>query len=170
MSDHIYPRHILVGDYLRAAVGALLCGTPLVMMEPHLYATPVLGLLTIVFVAYGARTVNRQRTLVTTDERGLVSSGLSRRAVEWAAIDGVRLAFFATRRRRREGVMELTVESGGMRIKLDSNISGFAEIAGRVYQAVDDNNLTLPSSTIANFQALGVTRENGWGRPADWTA
>lgn len=190
MSEHSYPIAVLWGDYLRSAVGVALTGVPAILVPPGPVVTSLLGGLALVFAGFGARTALRQRLRMTADEHCLawhtlvwhtlvwhtpVWQTMGRRSLNWRELDSVRLAFFATRRRRGEGVMELTLRAGPTRIKLDSNIVGFADIARLAHDAARNLGVELTTRTIGNFQALGVREATpsdatraGWGRPADW--
>lgn len=173
MSEHRYPTPILIGDYIRAIIGTILCGVPAVMIPPHPIATSLLVFLTVVFVVYGLRTVLRQKTLISSDETGLGVDGFKQWSLAWAEITSLRLAFFPTRRSKGDGLTELTLQAGDRRLKIDSNIEGFLDIAARAYGEARARDLDLSRATLRNFQILDISDENlgagsGWGRPGEW--
>jgi hypothetical protein len=128
--------------------------------------------LTGVFVLYGLRTLGRQYSKIVIDDIGFSVTGLRRREVAWADLVRVRLSFFPTRKRKGEGIMELSVSSREHRIKIDSGLEDFLEVAARVYREATTRGVPLPNRTIGNFQTLAVTEAGSgasrWGRPSDW--
>ncbi len=177
MSEHRYPLPVLIGDYIRAIIGTILCGLPALMIPPHPIATSLLAFLTIVFIVYGVRTGLRQATSITSDQDGLRIDGVKHVVnpwiLPWSEVTSLRLAFFPTRRRKGEGVMELTLQSGNRRLKLDSNIGGFLDIANRAYHEALSRKFDLAQATMRNFQILDISGASpahgeSWGRPDKW--
>ena len=50
----------------------------------------------------------------------------------------MKLAYYSTRRDRRDGWMQLDLRSGWSSVRLDSRIEGFAELVERAARAADD--------------------------------
>ena len=67
------------------------------------------------------------------------------------------LAYYSTRRDRRDGWMQLELRSGRKKVRLDSRIEGFAELVGKSASAARSRGLTLNAATLANLAALGVS-------------
>ncbi len=189
MSEHKYPFSAIRGDHIRAAAGLLLCGVPLFLVPVSPVPTVLLGCGTAVFGYFGWRNWVRQQTVMTLGDDGLTAAAPRWRGrharILWSDIGRVRLRFFSTRRDRSEGWLELAVRGGGTSLNLDSNISGFADIARRVFAAAAENGVEMPAATLANFRVLGLDTapeedtgttgdagqpppERGWGRPKDW--
>jgi hypothetical protein len=81
---------------------------------------------------------------------------LRRASIIWEELDRMNLAYYSTRRDRREGWMQLDLRSGRSRIRLDSRITGFAELVEISVRAAEARGLTLNAATAANLAALGV--------------
>jgi len=133
-----------------------LTGVPLVLLPLNLYVTTVLGVLTTLFLAFGATTYIRQRCRIELDGETISARGLFPVRLSWSALDGVRLRYFATRRDRKNGWMELTLRGAGCKVRLDSRIDDFPAIAQRAADAARRRHLGLASATVANFAALGI--------------
>jgi len=67
------------------------------------------------------------------------------------------LAYYSTRRDRRDGWMQLELRSGWTRVHLDSRIEGFTELVDEAARAARCRGLTLNAATLANLSALGVS-------------
>jgi len=150
-----YPAAILRADYLRSAAGLGLTVAPFLVTTPHpVVAVPCL-LAAGVFGLFGLRTGLRQATRIRMDATGVIAEGPLPRAIRWDDLRDVRLTYFATRRDRQQGWMELTVKGGGRRLSVESTLDGFDALAARVAQAARDNRLALSDTTLSNFVALG---------------
>lgn len=118
-----------------------------------LVALPVI----LVFIAYGVVAVTRGLSVVMIDDAGISISGMRGGQLKWHQMTKLRLAFYATRRRpdfARDGWMVLTVCQGKKRISVESEISGFAEIAKVCRAHAQTAGLVLSAATSGNFAAL----------------
>jgi hypothetical protein len=187
-TPHHYPADGLRGDYLRALAGVAICGLPLVVTPVHLIAVLILGILTMLFALYGARTWLRRMETVVIDDTGLTAGVLYRRNLHWHDLGQLKLRYFSTRRDRSGGWMQLVLRGKGVRVGIDSEIDGFTEICRRARDAARTNGLDLGETTIRNLLALGLDatdmapdsdvvvrsgvdgsgRKGSWGDPAGW--
>jgi len=151
-----YPGSAMVGDYLRAAAGLVPTGALLVSVPVDPVAGVVLGGLAALFGAFGIRTVLRHGTRIEVSETGLRTFGLRRATIAWAALDRVRLAYYSTRRDRRAGWMQLDLGAGPVRLRLDSRLDGFDQLARHAVVAAMARGIELNEATAANLQALGI--------------
>ena len=175
MTSYRYPRRVIVGDYLRAALGLGCTVVPLIAADGQPIATVIFGALAVLFAVFAARTAIRQATRIAMTDHGLerlaISTfGLGRVTVPWERIADVKVRYFSTRRDRERGWMQLAVLSGAGRITVDSTVEGFADIARRAALAARANGVTLSGATLDNLAALGLrmdaadTRAAGAGR------
>ena len=86
----------------------------------------------------------------------MTASGPLAASIRWDELDGIKLAYYSTRRDRRDGWMQLELRAGGSRIRLDSRIDGFAELVERAARAADARGLEPSAATAANLEALGI--------------
>jgi hypothetical protein len=116
--------------------------------------------LTALFLLFTMRTAMRQRVKVEMDDGtiGVIGGG---GPLAWPSIDEVRLHYYATRRRRGNGWMTLTLKAGQRRLAVDSTIEGFEAIAARSVLAARANRLAPSAVTLANFGALGLPWAGG---------
>jgi len=156
MSEHRYPADALIGDYARAGAGFLLAAAPIVLLPLNLYVEGVLAALAGLFACFGGLTALRQARRIEVGEEGIAAHGPFPVRLSWEAIDGVTLRYFATRRDRSRGWMELKLRGAGRRLLLDSRIEGFNDIAQRTARVAAQRQLPLTSTTAANFAALGI--------------
>ena len=147
----------MFGDYLRAAVGFVPTATILAIMPVGLVAATVLGGLATLFAVFGVRTIVRQGTRFEITKSALRGSGLRRTSIAWTELDSMTLAYYSTRRDRRDGWMQLELRSGWKKVRLDSRIEGFADLVSRSASAAKVRGLTLNAATSANLAALGAS-------------
>ena len=168
MTDHAYPNSAMVGDYLRAAAGFVPATAILAMPAAGAAASGVAAGFAALFLLFGLRTALRHATRVTADENGLAASGPLAATIPWGELDRMTLAYYSTRRDRRDGWMQLELRAGGSRLRLDSRIEGFDELVARAARAAAVRGLDLNAATIANLEALGigVSVFTGSGDPA----
>ena len=156
MTCYAYPNSAMYGDYLRAAAGFVPTAAILATMPVGMVATTVLSGFVALFAVFGVRTILRHGTSFEMTESALRASGLSRTSIAWEELDRMTLAYYSTRRDRREGWMQLELRSGRKKVRLDSRIEGFAELVGKSVKAAKSRGLTLNAATVANLRALGV--------------
>jgi hypothetical protein len=156
MSRHNYPIGALVGDYCRAALGLAIVVTPLLLVPLAPAVTALFAALAALFLLFGARTVLRQLERVEVSDSGIARLGPIKRRIDWQSLDGLKLAYYATRRDGGNGWMQLALAGSGSRVTLDSRIDGFAAIAARAARAAAERGLALAPSTAANLAALGI--------------
>ena len=156
-SRHRYPAHAMLLDYLYSGLGLLFTLGPLAGTAPSGPAAWVLGGLAALFAAYGARTVLRHRTSLRVSEEEIAVDGLLRRHLLWNRLTRCTLGYYATRRNRDRGWMQLTLKAGGRSLRIDSQIEGFDRIVRRAVHAAQRRGIALDSTTQENLRALGIT-------------
>jgi hypothetical protein len=156
MTQHAYPSSAMIGDYLRAAAGFVPIAVILAIARVGTGADLILGGLAALFSLFGIRTAMRHGTRIHMTETGLSASGLLSVSIRWAELDGIKLAYYSTRRDRRDGWMQLELRAGAARIRLDSRIEGFPKLVERAARAAEMRGLELSTATAANLEALGI--------------
>ena len=156
MTRHAYPSSAMIGDYLRAAAGFVPTAALLAIAPVGAVSAAILGSLAALFSLFGIRTALRHGTRVEMTETGLSASGLLGASIRWDELDGLKLAYYSTRRDRRDGWMQLELRAGWARIRLDSRIDGFPELVRRAARAAEMNGLELSAATATNLEALGI--------------
>lgn len=168
MTRHAYPGSAMLGDYLRAAAGFVPVAAILATNSVGAVAGTVLGGLALLFSVFGIRTALRHRTRVEMTDEALRASGPIGRSIAWRELDGLRLAYFSTRRDRRDGWMQLDLRAGAATLRLDSRIEGFNQVVERAARAAEARGLALSPATAANLEALGIRprlADFGFGEP-----
>ena len=128
-----YPPSRLAGDYVRATVGFVLTALPASQLPSAGVGFWLLSALGLLFIGLGAHTIRRQTTcIVMSDEAIGCSSG--KRTIEWKDVREIRLAYFSTRTDRKNGWMQLTIESSNRKLGVDSRIDDFHTIAAAVLE------------------------------------
>jgi len=156
MTVHRYPTSVLLADYGRASLGFALTGGPVLALEPAPFFAWTLGFLAAIFAAFAARTAVRHATRYELSEEALVASGLWVRRLVWDQIEQVRLRFFSTKRDRKDGWMQLDLQAGGTRLRVDSTIDDFHLIAQRAVRAAAARGVPLADATRGNLVGLGI--------------
>lgn len=155
MTELRYPTQAMMGDYVRAAFGLALTGTPLLLSPPGSAATYVLGPLALLFAVFGARTALRHRTVVGVDDLQVVTHGLWRQELKWSELIEVKLSYYSTKRDRTQGWMQLMLRGPTGRLRFDSTLDGFPDVARRAHMTARAKGIELTEATISNFASLG---------------
>jgi hypothetical protein len=163
---HRYPFRALFGDYARSAAG-LAVGLGVLVAVP---LTPVIaaifGGITVLFLVFGLRTLQRHVVRVAMTEDGIAAAGLVTRALRWAALERLTLRYYGTRRQRKDGgsgFMQLSLRGGGVSLRLESSIDGFDEIIRQAARAARNQGLAFDPATAGNLLGLGIDVDS----PAD---
>ena len=157
MSTHTYPAHAIAGDYVRAVAGLCLVGLPLVSAETTAGVTAVLAASAVIFVLYGARTMNRHFARIELNENGIRSRGLSAAEIRWCDLQQLQLSYYSTRRDRTGGWLQLVLVSDAQRLRIDSHLKDFAVLAARAVVAAREKQIRLDPATVSNLDALGLS-------------
>jgi hypothetical protein len=156
MSRHAYPASAMLGDYARAAAGLLPILAILAIAPLGSVGATVLGGFAALFAVFGIRTALRHATQVELTQEAVQASGLLRASISLTDLDGMKLAYYSTRRDRRNGWMQLELRSGSSTLRLDSRIEGFTQLVQVSARAAERCGLSLNLATLANLEALGV--------------
>lgn len=156
MTRHRYPASALAADYVRAALGLALTATPLALVAMNPVLTGIFAALVALFAVFGTSTLLHQLGPVELDELGIAITGPWRRRLDWVALERMSLRWFAARRDKRSGFMQLVLRGQGRRLSLDSRIDGFETIAAAAARAAEQRGLALGETTLANLDALGI--------------
>src|SRR5438132_11305858 len=146
----------MLGDYLRTAAGFVPATVILVTLPLVNITTILLSGFAALFAGFGIRTIIRHGTRFEMTGSALRASGMRRAAIVWGQLDRMKLAYYSTRRDRRDGWMQLELRSGRSSIRLDSRITGFTELVEFSARAAEARGLVLNAATLANLAALGV--------------
>jgi hypothetical protein len=155
MSVHHYPTKAMMGDYVRAAFGLVLTGTPILLSPPGSAALYILGPLAALFLVFGARTWFRHRTVVEADDQKVVVRGLWTGELAWSDLQEVKLNYYSTKRDRSQGWMQMVLRGPRGKLRFDSTLDGFPEVARRAYQTARAKGIELTEASVSNFAALG---------------
>lgn len=147
----------MLADYARAALGLALTAPPLLLVAMLPVVRLVFALLAALFAVFAAATLTRQLATVSLDETGVAVDYPWRRRIEWRALDRLRLRWYAARRDRSSGFMQLVLRGGGRRIAVDSRIDGFEAIVAAAARAAQQRGLVLGEASLANLAGLGVS-------------
>lgn len=156
MTQHAYPSSAMIGDYLRSVAGFVPLAAILAVAEVGPVSTGILAGFAALFALFGCRTALRHATRIEATETGLTAAGPLSAKIRWAELDRMKLAYYSTRRDRRDGWMQLTLGGGAKTIRVDSRIEGFGKLVERSALAAAAREVELSAATIANLEALGI--------------
>ena len=145
---------ILSADYARSAIGAALFLGALAWLEPAPAIGGILGAGAALFLVYFARTVCRQLTRIELDEAGIRARGPLGGALRWGELRSLRLDYYSTRRDQEEGWMQLKLRGARRTIRVDSGLSGFAELARATVERARAAGVELEEPTLSNLKLL----------------
>lgn len=152
-----YPVASLYPDYLRTAFGLAVTVGPLLLLDLAGAVAALLAGLGLLFAWFGARTIGRHLSRVELSGDGIALSGLAPRRLAWCDLERLKLAYYAPRRSREDGWLQLTLGGvSGHPIRLDSTLSGFDQVLGHASRVARAKALPLDATTQANLAALGL--------------
>ncbi len=151
--EYGWPTRSLAGDYLRAGAGFAVTFPPLLFVEWTAAVVIILGGLSGLFLWLGVRTFGRQRARLSVDQY-MIARG--RQRINWAKLQEVKLRRYGARKKKGAGYFELLLAGPEGRIKIDSEISDFLDLARQIHRVALDNHITLDEHTRTNFSALGL--------------
>jgi hypothetical protein len=162
MARYQYPASTLLPDYLRVAFGLAVTAGPLLALDLANVIAALLGALALLFAWFGVRTVLRQLSWVELSPTGIALCGPIRRRLPWQQIRRLQLAYYAPRRARQDGWLQLTLRgTSGAPIRVDSTLEGFDDVLRQATGAAAGNRLALDPTTEANLAALGIAPRGG---------
>lgn len=160
MTEHRYPRHTIVSDYLRAGAGLVVTILPLMAVPLASVAGSILSLLVVLFTIFAGRTWIRSQTRLQLSDDGLAVTALGHKLLPWQGVTSVELRYFATKRDRSQGWMQLTLKSTVTTLKLESALEGFEAVTREAADAAARKGLVLSSSTLENLRALDLPTDH----------
>lgn len=155
-----YPWRTMLADHVRALLGLVCTGAPLLLMDLPGLARWVLAFLAIIFILFGLQAALRHATRVLVSERDIQARPLGRR-LDWDALTGLTLAYFSVRRDGRNGWMELKLQSGRQSLRIDSRLEAFPEIVRMAAAAASGACVHLDAPTASNLATLGIDVDIG---------
>ena len=154
-----YPPSAILGDYLRAAIGLAVGLGVLATVPASTVILLVFGGLTVIFLLFALRTLQRHLTQITLDQEGIFRSDLVSQTLHWRDLRDLRLRYFGTRRQHGSGggcFMQLSLRGRGRRMKIESDIEGFEDITRLAAAAAKTNGVSLDPASAGNLLALGI--------------
>ena len=150
-----YPVASLAGDYVRSGVGLALTALPASRLPAEGIGFWLLSGLALLFVGLAGYTFRRHATrIVMNDET--IESLPGGKVIEWKDVQEIKLSYFSTRTDRKNGWMQLTINSGKLKLRMDSRIDGFLTIASGVLDQTRHSDVLLSDATSTNFESLGL--------------
>jgi hypothetical protein len=156
MSRHHYSGKVLAGDYLRAGSGLIITAGPVLLLNPAPAVAVILGVLSLLFAAFALRTGLRHLTVIEITADGIASRGPISCQIRWREVTRLRLDYFSARRQAQRGWMQLKISGRYRRIRIDSTIGDFEQLAAAVATTAREHAIPLTDTAAANFNALGV--------------
>ena len=149
MTTHRHNFQSLVPEYVRAGVGVALTAGPVLLVDTITSIAWALGILAIIFAAFAVTVALRQFSVIDCTDDGISVSGPVGKSLAWDDL-------------------QLVLKGKRGSIRIESTLTGFADIVARAAKAANDGRLELSSSTRGNLELLGVEKEaitSGNGSP-----
>ncbi|MCG8594064.1 MAG: hypothetical protein MI785_06775 [Kiloniellales bacterium] len=154
-----YPPSAILGDYLRAATGLAVGIGVLATVAISTVILIVFGGLTVIFLLFGLRTLQRHLTEITLNQDGIFRSDLYSQTLRWQDLRQLRLRYFGTHRQHRDGsggFMQLSLKGKGRRMKIESDLEGFEDVTRLAAAAARTNGVSLDPASAGNLLAMGI--------------
>jgi hypothetical protein len=156
-----WPPSAITADYIRSGIAFALSALFLLLVPLGSFVSYALIALVGVFGAYLGQVFLRARTQLTLLPEGLAASGFfGTKVIRWDALDQFALRYYALRRDKEGGWMDLKLGAGGIVVTLDDRLDGFRLILERAWKAARDRDLGISSSTYANLTAAGLLQKS----------
>ena len=151
-----------MADFVRAAVGQLFFGLPMIFADLGPVMFGIFGIFGLFFFAYGIHVLKEKWTTFEFDERGVTRRGIFKKRLRWDRLRSVKLYYFTTSKDRPQAGtvldkgswMELTIESNSQKLKFNSALECFSQIAHEIETKANMMHVQIDPSTSANFRAL----------------
>jgi hypothetical protein len=150
-----YSFNSVAADYARAGIGLLIVVLVALLFSVAFIPGMILLILAVVFAGFGLQTLLRHRTTFKVSDEEIVARPWGTR-LRWRELTDVRLEYYALERQSKQGWMQLTLRSGRRRLRLDSRLDGFLEVAQRAAESAHANQLPMSPTTMTNFHALKI--------------
>jgi hypothetical protein len=155
-----YPKQAIRADFVRAGAGIILTLGPLLAIPVATIAGMILSVLATIFIAFAIRTWSRQNLVVSIDEDGVTMTGLQRKFIAWRDITSLQLRYYAVKRDRSQGWMQLTIMDGDSKMQIESTLEDYERVVSMAARAAEQKGLMLSPSTMENIKALGLPTDN----------
>lgn len=163
MSVHRYDRKTLIGDFIKAGSGGAVAVFFLVIGGLPDWLAIGLGATVALFLVYLVRTALKQRTMISFDGDLIVQtvSGFAffDRQIPVDQLTNFDLKYFSTRRDGENGWWQLKLEGTASKISVESDIEGFDDLIGKLWDCSRLRGLATNRATLANVKALGLLQE-----------
>jgi len=156
MRRYRYGLATLAPDYVRAVTGFALTGGPVLFADLASVMLWLMGGLAALFLVFGLRTVLRQASCVEQSAAGIRVVGPIGTTINWEDLRGVDVRYFSTKKDRTGGWMQLTLSGTRQRIRVDSSIEGFTDLARAAVRAAAIQRVPIDASSRVNLGAIGV--------------
>jgi hypothetical protein len=155
MSSHRYPIKAVIGDYIRGGIGVAVAGSLLVAVKDIGVFHYIIMVGGVLFGGFVVRTWLRHQSSYELDEIGIWTKGPLGKAIPWSEVTEIGLKYFSTRRDRKEGWFQLTINGPAGKISVDSDLQGFDAFLLACVPIFRVNHLELSEPTAENFAAAG---------------
>jgi hypothetical protein len=159
VSVHRYPPQTLIGDYMRAGLGLLLTVVPLWSLQPGTAMGLALAVIAAICLFFVARTVERNRIVVSLEDDAITVTGFRKAAMRWDDMARMNLAYYALKRDKTDGLLEVTLKDAATTIKLDSRLENFGAILVKAARVARERRIPLNRITLDNLRVLKITGE-----------
>lgn len=152
MTEHRYPRIVILRDLLRAVIGLISTSAPVIFLALNPWLAVVLLSFSSLFVYFGLWTLVKSRMKIVVDKQKIALVSPWKCGIDWCELDGLRLNFYRSGDRIEHGWMQLVLKKGSRKIKVDSRLLGFEIVAREAERASRDNALDLDDTTLENMR------------------
>ena len=158
MSEHLYPQGTVIADYARGAAGLCVTAGPLLLVPVTTTAATILGSMAALFVVFLLRTALHHRMVARLEEEKISARCWSKKTIKWGDLTHLQLRYFAVKKDRSQGWMQLVLKDRLTTLRFDSTLSGFDEITKAAYRAAQRNDLVLSPPTMENLGVRGIVK------------
>jgi hypothetical protein len=158
VSEHLYPQGTIIADYGRGGAGLCVTAGPLLVVPVTMIAAIILGSMAALFAIFLIRTAAHHFMAARLDEDKITARSWSIKTINWRDLTHLQLRYFAVKKDRSQGWMQLVLKDHLTTLRFDSTLSGFDEITKAAYGAAQRNDLVLSPPTMENLGVRGIIK------------
>ncbi|NKB20322.1 MAG: hypothetical protein GKS01_07485 [Alphaproteobacteria bacterium] len=122
MSEHSYPQSAIIADFGRGAAGLCVTAGPILFIPVTTTAAAIMGFMAFLFIIFLIRTAGHYRMIVQLSEDQISATGWSKKTIEWRELTHLQLRYFAVKKDRSQGWMQLIIKDRLTTLRFDSTV------------------------------------------------
>ena len=152
-----YEKSAIVQELVKSGVGAAFCLMILLTLNPSPYLGWPFAGIGLLFLAYFFNQARMIRLRLHISETAVeIISGNQRQVLCWEDMTLFQLNYYPHGRKAESGNLVLTLEGGGVRLKVESTLDHFPTLLQAASRKARERELEMTPPTVSNLEQLGL--------------